>query len=345
MLKYPKRILAVLAAAAALSLMWGALSLAKKPDKPGGGKEELPPVDPSGGVIYFWDQLQPEGDLGGVVKVNPDGTGYERLVNSGVNNSTVVTNWDVSHGTPTFFVYKTDGADGRGIYISVEDPEESGWQRKISELSPFRVALSRNDGRLAFTIGGTIYVADLIPDGTGLPSGLGEHVAVAEWGGTHVPSLTWSPDGAYIALDHQWAIFVVELEFQDGEVTGGKPPVNIDVPFRHEIQLAWSPWLIVDGKITGSRIAFRAPLTKGNGDNIHTILPDGSGLTLAVGKANSEAKDNWIPAWSPDGNQIAFRAHWSNGEALMRSAADGSTAAAYVAYPVGCWIRKICWRP
>ena len=96
---------------------------------------------------------------------------------------------------------------------------------------------------------------------------------------------------------------------------------------------AWSPWL--DDAFT-SRIAFRA-------GGIYTILPDGSEPVLAVSKENSGARDNYVPAWSPDGGQIAFDAWGRKGETLMRSAADGSTTGASVADAYG-WLRRIHWR-
>ena len=355
MSKHSPQIIPVLAVATVVGLVCAGLTLAKPPkdaDKPDKG---LPPVADSSGVIYYWDQGDPYGDYGLVVKINAGGTGVDRLVNSGVTNSFSVTGWDVSYGSQSrFFIYEAEDSTGaHGLYV---DGEHGGLERRIHGAPEFYAsgpALSRNDQRVAFYGVGdgyydsSLYVADLVyGDSSGLPTAVDNVVEVfhSDGGWMSPPApITWSPDGSYIAFQPWFSrsgiIKVPLLIDEDGKVTGGGTPEIIATVSDP----AWSPWL--DLGCTTSRIAAFAPAAK-KGYEISTFFPDGTGTVLAVTKVNSGVPTNRLPAWSPDGQQIAFRAQRSNGEALMRTAADGSTSAANLTgFSTELTVRRICWRP
>jgi len=354
MFKHCKRIGSVLAAVAVVSLVCRGLTLAKPPNEDGDkGGQQLAPPGPSSGVIYFWDQGDPYGALGLVVKMNWDGTGVTRLVNSGINHATVVSGWDVSWtNSPRFFIYQT--TDAAGVPGLSVDTEGGGSERKIhgdNEFSAWGPALSQDDRNVAFLgvrnghLDHCFYVAHVLYDEVGLPRGLTIPVEVA-CSDNGSPSITWSPDGRSIAFTDvaNGGILVVPLILdEDGTVTGGGQAVRItpNCDLRGPV---WSPWQ--DDSQSSSRIAAVAPGSNGKGYNIWTLQPDGTGLLLAVSNANSTTASNDCPAWAPDGQQISFRAIQSGGaEAVMRSAADGSTSAKNLTgFSRNRCVRRICWR-
>jgi len=325
--------------------------------KPGGGT--LPPVGPATGVIYFWDVgLDPIiGAPGWPCKINPDGTGYQILAKEkGLGKSAARDDWDVSHtSTPRFFVYR-DQVTHRGV-ITVASEEGTIERPLLSEsgeqILGLSLAISPDDRHLAYRADGNLYVADLIYDPIdpndpidGIPYQLGNSVLA------NVPSggyYTWSPDGAQIAFG-SGDIFVVTLTFdKDGTVSGTSTVQNItNSPDVNDWAPAWSPWLS-NGM---SRIAYGRAL-RDSGSNgefpIQTRLPDGSGLVVAVGRVNSGVSYHGFPSWSPDGTQIAFLAVGGGNrqtQALMRSAADGTTTAFNLTgFSREMQICRVHWRP
>lgn len=111
-------------------------------------------------------------------------------------------------------------------------------------------------------------------------------------------SLDVSPDGQTIAFDLLGDVYTMPI-------TGGRAtPISSGLPW--EIQPRFSP--------DGSRIAFISD--RGGGDNIWIMNPDGSDR-LQVSNESFRLLNN--PAWSPDGQYIAARKHFTT----TRSAGTG----------------------
>ncbi|MAL08169.1 MAG: amidohydrolase [Maricaulis sp.] len=111
-------------------------------------------------------------------------------------------------------------------------------------------------------------------------------------------SLDVSPDGQTIAFDLLGDIYTMPI-------TGG-PATQISSGLPWEIQPRFSP--------DGSRIAFISD--RGGGDNLWIMNPDGSDR-IQVSNETFRLLNN--PAWSPDGQYIAARKHFTT----TRSAGTG----------------------
>ena len=109
----------------------------------------------------------------------------------------------------------------------------------------------------------------------------------------------WSPDGNKIAFtsdrDGNGEIYVMNID--------GSAPVNLTHTAAWDGYAAYSP--------DGSKIAYWS------GSNLHVMNADGSEQTdLGV--------EGQKPAWSPDGNQIAFHRWVSGDREIFVMDADGS---------------------
>ena len=195
-----------------------------------------------------------------------------------------------------------------------------------AELSPSwfpdgkRIALASNrSGRFA------IYV--MRADGTGL-----RRVAPRRDGQGDAHSPSWSPDGRSIAFSSSHAtpenpeIYAVR---PDGSglrrLTRTKGGVEV---LGDNGWPRWSP--------AGKRIVFSSNRT-GNGE-VWIMRADGSGQRRIAGFAG---RDDWAPAFSPDGKQIAFH-----------SLGRGGASSLYVVRPDGTGLRSlgiagtdVSWRP
>lgn len=139
-------------------------------------------------------------------------------------------------------------------------------------------AISPDGSRLAFlseSVPGGLYVSAL--DGTGAR-------LVYSGGEAHI---TWSPDGARLAVTVGGDIVVVNV---DGT---GTQTITANV----DIQASYPSW-----SATG-RIAFMTATGDGVSTDIYTMAADGSDVRRIVAGEGQEARD---PAWSPDGSRLAF---------------------------------------
>lgn len=152
-----------------------------------------------------------------------------------------------------------------------------------------------------------------------------EELYIIQDNGTNVRQITnnnhddrepvWSPDGQQLAYwanpDGSWDLFVIDL------VSGTS--VRLTNDFADEFQPAWSP--------DGNWIAFtsnRETTPEVPNDEIYIIRADGSyGLDEWVRLTDMPGNDKY-PAWSPDGNSIAFASERDGNSEIYVMAANGS---------------------
>jgi hypothetical protein len=166
------------------------------------------------------------------------------------------------------------------------------------------------------------YVADLVYGSDGLPCGVGNLRLVCP---TLLGSLSRDKTSAAAteALVSGGRADLWVTSVLNGVRTNITNTATLD-----ESRAAWSP------QASANRIAYVRPVVSKNGrtqgNEIHTVLPDGSSALAAVDQANSGVAWNNAPTWSPDAGQIAFVAQETatGPAAIMRTAADGSTTAA-----------------
>ena len=126
----------------------------------------------------------------------------------------------------------------------------------------------------------------------------------------------WSPDGSKIAFLRQRGngvgVFVVDRDGGGETLVAGSP--------RFVSSPVWSP--------TGERIAFVGQ--RGGEEMVFVMAADGSSGTL-VPLMDPELEDrSWAivgyesPAWSPDGERLAFAAWDGNGSEIYMVNADGT---------------------
>ena len=120
---------------------------------------------------------------------------------------------------------------------------------------------------------------------------------------------TWSPDGQRIAYsvltnfdncnrgDIDLWVMNADGTGQTQITSGGEPG-----SMSNDTEPAWSP--------NADRIAFTSDRENANGNHfeeIYTIASDGSGLSKLTAPEAGDVQGNEKPAWSPDGQHIAFR--------------------------------------
>ena len=214
------------------------------------------------------------------------------------------------------------------VYVADADGRN---ERRLTKApsSEFTPSWSPDGRRIAFVSNRTgrfaVYV--MRADGTGL-----RRVVPRRNGGGDAFWPSWSPDGRLIAYSSSHAtpenpeIYVAR---PDGSgvrrLTRTKGGVEV---LGDDGWPRWSP----DGK----RIVFSSNRT-GNGE-IWIMSADGSGQRRIAGLAG---RDEWAPAFSPDGTQIAFH-----------SLARGGKSSLYVVRPDGTGLRSLgvagadaAWRP
>lgn len=249
---------------------------------------------------------------GDIWTMDPDGTGQVNLTNSPQIETTPAWSPD---GTKIAF---NIGASGGYWYGSVYTMNADGSSRQLlgvgdtDDWSPKwspdgkRIAYGSNEGQPSISVNnadGTNRNRFTFVDGQLL-------------------RLDWSPDGSKVVFTADCApgedvgsyMGTVEAT-PGGAVTGLTDPnrcADGSAPY-YDLNPSWSPDM--------QRIVFdRSLRDPGTGtDGIHTIRPDGSGLTHVSG-AGAE------PVWSPDGQKIAFMRFAGSGWQVATMSPDGTGA-------------------
>jgi len=207
----------------------------------------------------------------------------------------------------TRIAFAADGADWlQSAPIMTVAPDGSGLQGVsvpgVTDRSIYQVAAPRwsPDGRrFAFL--------DAQPDGTGTAYTVGADGAGQVLIGPAI-SVTWAPDGRLTWVEPADDQNSVWSGAADGS---GKKPLAIPAQLD-STSVAWSP--------DGGHVLVTAPAGFATtGSQIFVLNADGSGLSQLT-----TVGDNVDPAWSPDGQQVAFASDRDGHFEIYRMDADGS---------------------
>ena len=211
---------------------------------------------------------------------------------------------------PIAFVSDRDGTDR--IYLANEDG---------SLVTPLVVgggpAWARDGRQIAFTVRGNV-IRVIGVDGTG-------DRVIAEGG----IEPAWSPDGRSLVFTNWRAGDDSEIDVVNVDGSNRRSLFNSDGYISSSPK--WSP--------DGQRILFSIGSYEDWCFGLWTVNADGSGARqvggAAVGRpyargndcfSGNEASlaDGWLPAWSPDGSEIAFVSDHARGHSIHVARADGS---------------------
>jgi Tol biopolymer transport system component len=263
------------------------------------------------------------GALGGLTALRPGQVEIQARVDGAMTHATIT----VSATRPYVLLFDAwsgvagEGAKFYGLDLDDEEAlpvtplEGSDWGR--------RPRPSPDGSRILFsgTVGGVPGVYLMNVQGGGLRRLLN---------GSSFGEPSWSPDGTRIAFVHRPPSGHSEIWVMD--VSGTATPVNLtaDLGRTNQSSPAWSPRL-ADGS---SRIAFVH--TEAGVQRIWTMQPDGTD------KRQITSGDDAEPAWSPDGQTIAYQKSGAAtfGDIYLVGAAGGSERAL-----VGAFLAGPQWSP
>jgi Tol biopolymer transport system component len=296
-----------------------------------GGRDAARPLDegvgstPANGELLYTKRLSAGW---GLFALDPT-TGAERQITNGTRD--YGSDWSPDG---TKIVFDREGA-GKGIWVVNADgsiPTKLIDNGSVPSWSPdgTKIAFSRSDP-------GT-----MVPLGPA-ESATGSSIFVMNADGTDVQRLTqsgssdylsdWSPDGTQIAYTHASAqgggIFVINAD--------GSDPHQILAPGNEIFAFDWSP--------DGTTIAVAVNGTKrGAPGGILLVPADGSGQpTMLPGSEATYPRYVSNPAWSPDGQWIAYTAGPDNLGTIVIVHPDGSERRTVTVDPATDTIEELTW--
>ncbi|WP_259080752.1 TolB protein [Salinibacter ruber] len=254
--------------------------------------------------IAFQSDRDGESDLSGDSEIytisSEDTSDVEQVTNTTVNSADPA--WSPDGNRIAFRSRRAEGEFNTEIYTIRPDGSDLRQVTDYNEADgnggEAGPAWSPDGSRIAFssTRDGDDEIYTIDPDGSDLRQVTNNDVSDA--------TPAWSPDGNRIAFQRSrdggddfsgdYEIYTIDpdgsdlRQVTDQSASDGSP--------------AWSP--------DGSRIAFSSNRDGDANSEIYTIRPDGSGLRQVTETADNGddgiADDDITPAWSPDGNRIAF---------------------------------------
>jgi Tol biopolymer transport system component len=217
--------------------------------------------------------------------------------------------------------------DGDSELYAVK-PDGTGLRRLTrNRVEDFYPAVSPDGTRIAFVSSRSgdddVYVMNL--DGSGLRALTSNSTTP---GGLPIQdeAPSWSPDGRRLAFASNRADGQFEIFLMRANGTGVRRLTRTGRQVTDTIP-AWSP--------DGSLIAFASDRVSPFNTEIYVIRPDGTGLRRLTDTGGSDGVlgDDSMPAWSPDGTQIAFASNRDQQSELYVMNADGSRQRRVLARP------------
>ena len=198
-------------------------------------------------------------------------------------------------GNYDIYVMNTNGTGVKQLTTEPRDDRYPAWSPDGTKLA-FRGYAGATGGAQIFT---------MHPDGTGA-------ARIPHTGGGDQPS--WAPDSRRIAFTNTVATPGPALEIVDTS-SGAVSPLTSGASDRYP---AWSP--------DGTSIAFRRLDPTGQGREVWTIAPDGSGASNLSGVLGAPARS---ASWSPDSKGIVFVSYRDadHNQEIWLGSRDGSSPA------------------
>ncbi len=267
-----------------------------------------PQWSPDGGKILFYSQI---GERWQIMSVNIDGSHMSRLSKS--DHDDFYPSYS-PRGDRILFYSRRDGNEE--IYVANSDGTEP--VRLTNDLKRDRnPRWSRNGKYIAFVSTdqkGAAAIEIMAPDGSGRTrlTDVSKHQVVSR--------LSWSPDssrvityfsndGKEMSGENLWSLFSISLD--------GKKVDQIDDAWRRDSNPDWgdSGLILFDAHKQGSWES---------DDGGWEIFSTKSGGKNRMNLTRNDKQNDWSPAWSPNGKQIAYCSGMDDRYEIFVMNADGS---------------------